>query len=121
MREEIRRITLRNHQLEELLAIHKLWLKHQGKLFPTECGGKSVAEVDLVSLDSYTAGCVSVFLERGKLDKKRRAVLQRCEQDLDAASEALDGYAGIYYRQLKKLASAVLGYTDKHGLEAPAT
>ena len=57
-----------NQRLEELLKVHRLWLKHKGKLFPTECGGKNIKGIDLVCLDSYTAGCISVFLARGELD-----------------------------------------------------
>jgi hypothetical protein len=112
--DELRALKTRLSQLEELIEIHRQWLKFNGKLFPDGCAGKSIERVDLVSLDSFTAGCISVFLERGRLDDKRVRILRSCESDLEAVTRVLNGYAEVYYRRLRKLASAVLGYIDRH-------
>lgn len=118
LRAQLRENEQRNKKLEDLLKVHRLWLKHKGKLFPAGCGGKIIQGIDLVSLDSYTAGCASVFLERGTLDSKRTEILCKCRKDLGIVNRALSGYEGFYYRQLEKLASAVLKFIEVYGSSA---
>lgn len=112
LRQEMQHLRLENRRQRELIKIHKLWLKHKGKLFPTESGDKEVQSIDLVMLESDTAGCISVFLEREELDEKRKEVLQKCRENLEVVGRTLNAYGGFYYRQRKKLVCLVLDYIN---------
>jgi hypothetical protein len=100
-----------------LLFIYRDWQYHQRAPVPTEWAGKYVGEIDLVTLDYFTSGCVSAYLKKIELDGSERAILERCKEDLDVVCEALDGYADgysvSYYKRLRKLATAVLDHIER--------
>jgi hypothetical protein len=81
------------------------WLDFQTKPFPPECVGREVQGIDLVALDTFTAGCISTYIERkGQLDTQRR-ILQRCIQDLQTVTAQLQGASQAYFVQLLELGS----------------
>jgi hypothetical protein len=66
---------------------------------------------DLLSIDTFSAGCISVFVEnRGKLDKKRIEILRNCIDDLDSIFEKLTGEVKAYFSELWKLSKMVLEF-----------
>lgn len=69
--------------------------------------------IDLVTLDSNVAGCVSSFLERGCLEASSMDALSYCNDCLDTVLLELQGYEGWYYRQLKTVTSAIMEYQTK--------
>src|SRR5688572_11351997 len=87
----------------------ELWREHVAASLPRACVGQEIDGIDLVSLDSFTAGCVSTFLERGgKLDGRRLAVLGRCYRDLRYVIPGLEPKARRYFERLETLAGEVL-------------
>ena len=103
------------HQLEELQHIFRIWVRLRQKLFPSNCSGLDVRGIDLVTLDSDVAGCVSTFLMEGHLESKTMDALYYCDDCLSTVILELQGYEGWYYRQLKALTSAIKEYQKKWG------
>jgi len=82
------------------------WQDFQGKPFPPECAGRGIQGIDLVALDTFTAGCISTYIERkGQLDTQRRTILQTCIQELQTVTAQLEGTNQAYFVQLLRLAS----------------
>ena len=62
--------------------IEKLWLVHQTSKFPKDAC-REIKGIDLVSLDTFTAGCVDALLEdKGQLSLLKTSVLGLCYHDL---------------------------------------
>ncbi len=113
LRKELEETKSKLHQLEELQDIFRIWVKLKQKLFPSNCSGADVRGIDLVTLDSDVAGCVSTFLTQGFLESKLIDTLYNCGDCLDTVVLELQGYEGWYYRQLKILTSAIVNYQQK--------
>jgi hypothetical protein len=39
------------------------WQDFQAKPFPHECAGREIQGIDLVALDTFTAGCISTYAD----------------------------------------------------------
>jgi hypothetical protein len=77
--------------------------------FPNGCVGREVDGIDLTSLDSSTAGCVSTFLgSGGKLRGWRLAVLGQCYRDARYVIPALEPEVRPYFERLETLAGEIL-------------
>jgi hypothetical protein len=113
LRKELEETKSQLQRLEELQTIFGLWVRLKGKLFPSCCSGLDVRGIDLVSLDSDVAGCVSTFLRRGRLDERQKEYLYYCDDCLDTVTLELQGYEGWYFRQLKALSSAIIVFQQK--------
>jgi hypothetical protein len=91
------------------MKIEELWRDHVAASMPRGCVGQEIDGIDLMSLDSFTAGCVSTFLERGgKLDSRRLAVLGQCYRDLRYVIPGLEPRSRRYFERLETLAGEVL-------------
>jgi hypothetical protein len=101
-------------ELEELLHIYRLWVKHREKMFPENCRGMSIRGVDLDILRQNFFGCVSTFLTRGGLTNEQKEYLYACDDDLGIVTLELQGYEGFYFRQMKTLISAVIVFLKSH-------
>jgi hypothetical protein len=89
--------------------IRPLWDEHLAARFPKECVGQEIEKIDLMLLDSETAGCISTFINRnGKLDLWRTAVLGLCYRDLFLITSKIEGGAKDYFWRLELLAERVL-------------
>lgn len=108
LRKEFEETKSKLQRLEELQHIFRLWVRLKEKLFPSCCSDVDVRGIDLVTLDSNVAGCVSTFLTRGQLDERQKEYLYFCDDCLDTVTLELQGYEGWYYRQLKALTSAII-------------
>ena len=89
--------------------IHQLWRDHQADRFPEGAAGEEVEGEDLVSLDSFTAGCISTFLgQSGLLAPDQLDCLIRCRDDLGKVLPKLDGEARGYYSRLYRMSQLAL-------------
>jgi hypothetical protein len=89
--------------------IEESWSTFLEKPFPEDCVGLEIEGVELVSLDTFSAGCIDTFVgNKGKLDATRISVLKNCVQDLDKVVKSLDGNAKSYFEHLRLLSVQVL-------------
>jgi hypothetical protein len=74
-----------------------------------------VGDIDVVLLDSNTAGCVNTWLANGgHLDSERTRILTTCVKDLDTVLAVFtDGEEQYYLQQLRILAAAALVKTEE--------
>jgi hypothetical protein len=94
---------------DRLAAVSTLFEAHREAPFPSRWRGVAVAGFDMVTLDAYPAGCVSVWLERnGLLDDRRWNVLTESEQRLIRVIPELDPYGREYYQRLLDMTVLVL-------------
>jgi hypothetical protein len=92
-----------NHKIREL------WDLHMTNRFPRGLGGEMIDGIDLVLLDSDTAGCVLTFIQNdGKLDVWRTAILGLCYRDLTVVTGQLSDEGKERFSRLETLANLVL-------------
>ena len=90
------------HEIEEL------WATHLASIFPKDAC-REIRGIDLVSLDSYTAGCVDTFLEnKGQLDLGRTSILGLCYRDLSIIVPELHSEEHLHFSRLEKLSKLIL-------------
>ena len=84
-----------------LEEIRVMWEEWKAIPFPTIHAGDEVGGVCVTTLDTFAAGCIDTFISRkGRLDKRRAAVLEECKQDLEIVVKNFDGEAQAYFRKL---------------------
>jgi len=89
--------------------VKAMWVEWKVIPFPSDYSGKDVENICVVSLDSYTAGCIDTFLSRkGSLDAERISILKKCEKDLETVTTKLEGDAKLYFEQLLQMTQKVL-------------
>ena len=89
--------------------IETMWNEWKSIPFPSDYAGEEVEGICLVSLDTYTAGCIQTFVSRkGSLDAERISILKKCEKDLEIITNKLEGDAKIYFEQLLQMTQKVL-------------
>ncbi len=89
--------------------IESLWQEHLAARSPPAHKGTEVGGIDLVLLDSVTAGCIQTFLSQdGRLDSRRSAALGLCCLDVVTVSAGLRGEPRNYFERLGRLARLVL-------------
>ena len=82
------------------------WQDFQAQPFPREYAGREIQGIDVVALDTFTAGCISTYIARnGQLDTQGRIILQTCIQDLQTVTGQLQGAGQAYFVQLLRLAN----------------
>jgi hypothetical protein len=97
-----------------IAEIQQLWRDHQVARFPKDVAGNEIAGADMVSLDSFTAGCVSDFLGgAGLLELDRVECLIRCRDGLEKVVPTLEGEAKHYFSRLHRMSQLVLQALDK--------
>lgn len=97
---------------DPLSVVKQLWNAHYAAAFPRRWRGVDVAGVEMVSLDSSVAGCVSVWLENsGTLDDRRWDTLATCEQQLGRVLPKLSGAEATYAQRLLDMTVHVLAAT----------
>jgi len=92
----------------EEAAIEELWQEHLAAAFPKKFRGKDVNKIDFVLLDATIAGCVSTFLERGKLNVYQLAMLGLAYRDASYVVPVLNDEGAAYFWRLERLAELVL-------------
>lgn len=85
--------------------ISELWEKFRHIPFPENLAGEEIKGIDIVLLDTETAGCIATFIARkGSLDKQRAEILGRCIIDIKIVKGELDFSAQAYFSMLLDLA-----------------
>ena len=88
--------------------IEELWQEHLAAAFPEGLRAKDVNGIDLVLLDANIAGCVSTFVERGKLNNYQSAMLGLSYRDASFVIPILNEEGVAYFWRLERLAELVL-------------
>ena len=88
--------------------ISELWQEHLDTPFPPRLRAKDIDGIDFTMLDADIAGCVSSFLDRGKLNLYQTAVLGIAYQQASHAVSILKAEEAAYYKRLERLAELVL-------------
>jgi hypothetical protein len=92
-----------------LSVIQNRWREHCAAPFPEEAVLEEICGICLVTLDSFSAGCIDAFLSNsGNLDKARLRVLESCSRDLAFVYPELNGGVREYFSRLQELARMVL-------------
>lgn len=83
--------------------------------FPSEYASEEIAGICLVSLDTFTAGCIDTFISnRGYLDSRNISVLENNEKELKLVVDKLNKNAGNYFKKLLHLITDTLDFINKH-------
>jgi hypothetical protein len=81
--------------------------------FPSDALDIEIDGIDLTSLDTVSAGCISAFVgNRGELDQERIEILRNCTSDLEIALGMLAGDIKVYFTELSERSHKVLGSAD---------
>lgn len=89
--------------------IEESWNEFLEKPFPEDCVGLEVEGVELISLDTFSAGCIDTFIaNRGSLDAQRILTLKDCLPELDKVVKHLKGDAKNYFEHLRLMSEEVL-------------
>jgi hypothetical protein len=92
-----------------LRTVTELFEEHRQAVFPARLTSADANGVEMVGLDSTVSGCVSTWLRnQGRIDDSRWDVLADCEQKLQRAIPALDGYERSYYQRLLDMTLLIL-------------
>lgn len=94
---------------ERMRNAARLWREHRTCEFPARLRGAEVDGIDLVMLDTDTAGCVHAWIrDGGVLDPERGRILRTCIEDLDRVTARISDPTGRhYYERLHRLAVLV--------------
>ncbi|GAB3852834.1 hypothetical protein GCM10027610_081790 [Dactylosporangium cerinum] len=94
---------------DRLAAVAALYEAHRKAPFPSRWRGADVAGFDMVMMDSFPSGCISVWLARaGDLDDWRWNILAEYEQRLLRVIPDLDDDGREYYQRLLDMAELIL-------------
>ena len=90
----------------------QLWQEHLQASFPDGYRGAEIKGIELVMLDSFTAGCIdSYYTKSGNsrpLDPKNHQILADCAKDLKVVVPELQGYPKQYFERLLTISEAIL-------------
>lgn len=88
--------------------IVKLYNEHLTTSFPDR-GGDEVLGIDLLELDSDTAGLISKYIgSRGQLSTNDFRILNHCFSDLKVIVKELNDADGQYFAQLQNIAGFII-------------
>ena len=92
-------------------TLEQLWNAHENTSFPEDAYGVEIEGEDLVSLDTYTVGCISSTLSKaGRLDAPNREALVSCQNGLLRVIPHLEGPTRDYYSRLGDMAALALSH-----------
>lgn len=91
-----------------MTELQRRWAAFHQRPFPGLTGAEVPDRVDLVSLDSFAAGCVDSVAGGASLGPDHLAVLGRCREELEAVLPHLGGEARAYFAELAWLVREAL-------------
>lgn len=97
-----------------MTEIEQLWQESLRYAFPREVNGATINGVDLTEVDSFSAGCISSFIDsKGTLDQNRVNILKSCISDLEKIILTLEGEAKRYFEKRLRLGKLVISAVEK--------
>jgi hypothetical protein len=84
------------------------WQAFKQRPFPEGFAGREIGGVDLATVDSGAAGCITAFIDNGSLDSSQMEVLTRSMLNLRRALPELEGDPMLYFEELMALIEGVL-------------
>lgn len=102
--------------MESFREVENLWFEFYKLPFPSDLAEEKIKEIDLISLDTFTAGCINSFIAEKKLDKNQVKILENCQKELQIVVENLDDKARSYFHKLLTLTNQVLQKTNLDNL-----
>lgn len=84
------------------------WKVWRERPFPSEPSASSDLGFELISIDTYAAGCLETFAQRGSLEAPLIAILERCVRDLQPLLPRVSDSAADYFAELAELCRRVL-------------
>lgn len=95
--------------------IIKDWEVFKETPFPSSAVDVEIDGYDLVSLDTYMAGCIDTFIvNKGSLDIECQKILEKCLAEVHSVIPRLDGHAKEYFIQLSLLGIGVVSWLSKN-------
>ena len=95
--------------MNEVSEVKIMWNEWKAIPFPSDYAGEDVEGICVISLDTFTAGCIDTFISRkGSLDSQRVSTLKKCKKDLEIVSNKLEGDAKLYFERLLLMTQKVL-------------
>lgn len=88
--------------------IEQLWQEHIAAPFPQALRGKGINGIDFVVLDANIAGCITTFVERGKLNTYQLAMLGLSYRDTSFVVPILNEDGAAYFWRLERMAELIL-------------
>jgi hypothetical protein len=85
------------------------WRAFQLRGFPAGVAGTEIDGVCVTTVDTFAAGCLETYFDRGRLDQQRIGVLEECVGDLHRVLPHLTGEPSEYFGKLAALCRGVLG------------
>ncbi|HEX9425775.1 MAG TPA: hypothetical protein VF899_21235 [Pyrinomonadaceae bacterium] len=99
------------------ILIDELWQEHLATPFPRGLRGKDMNGIDFVMFDANIAGCITTFLERGKLNLYQTAILGLSHQRACSVVPVLNEEGAAYFWRLERLAALILKAVALSGSE----
>ena len=85
------------------------WEEFMRKPFPSNLAGENINGVDLVEVDSYTAGCITTYIEtKGTLDQEHKKILKKCLEEIQAVIPLLKNEEQKYFSMLFSIGNTVI-------------
>ncbi len=81
--------------------------------FPSGISEVEINGIELASIDTFLAGCISVYMEnQGKLDQERIRILRNCTNELDGFLGHLGEDTKRYFQELSEISHQILDSVD---------
>ena len=82
--------------------------------FPDNLSGEEINGIDLVLLDSDTAGLIDKFIHHdSQLDSNDFNILRQCYRELESVEKELQGQQKEYFMTLLNIARQIINYLTK--------
>lgn len=95
--------------------IEKLWAKLKAAKFPRDAAGVEIDGIDLVEVDTFTAGCISSFLhDSGRLDPEKIRILKECVSEIALIHPKMKAETAKYFYRLHEIAQLILNELHVH-------
>jgi hypothetical protein len=89
--------------------IENLWNEFLKLPFPSSLAGEEIEGKDVVSLDTFSSGCISTFIDnKGLLDSERLEILRNCSVDIEKILPHIKGEGELYFKALHLLSLKVV-------------
>ncbi len=99
---------------ERFNEIRIRWEGWMNRPFPDGASDIESGEIDLMSIDTFAAGCIDTFVtSRGRLDEERIKILRGCAKALEAVLHELSGEINIYFAELGDISHLILRYLKR--------